>query len=131
MKLFTKLVAGMLSIVGVQVSSMEIGDSVKLYGGYDYEPKWLQNGDHQIGEVIKFIPGQNSEPAAVIKLGAPITVDSVTGDILVLELRHQGAKWGKEGIVHIELCDFMPDDVRWQDRKQGLWAEAAASYAVQ
>jgi hypothetical protein len=131
MNLIARFIAGIISIIGVQVSAMEIGDSVKLYGGYDYDPKWLANGDHQIAKVIKFIPGQNSEPAAVVKLTAPITVDSVTGDILVLELRHQGAKWLKEGIVHIELCDFMPDDIRWQDRKQGLWAEAAASYAVQ
>ncbi|WP_028762909.1 hypothetical protein [Shewanella colwelliana] len=110
---------------------MKIGNSVKLSGGYDYEPKWLPYDEHVIGEVIKFIPGQNSELAAVIKLPKSITVDSTTGNILVLELRHEGAKWVEEGIVHLELCDFMPDDIRWQDRRQGLWAEAAASYVVQ
>ena len=110
---------------------MKAGNTVKLSGGYDCEPAWLPHVEHVIGEVIKFIPGQNSEPAAVIKLPSPITVESCTGNILVLELRHEGAKWVEEGVVHIELCDFMPDDIRWQDRKQGLWVEAAASYAVQ
>lgn len=131
MNSITKILVGILSIIGVKVKAMEIGDSVKLYGGYDYEPAWLVNGDHKIVTVLKFIPGQYSEPAAVVKLAAPITVDSATGDILVLEIRHQGAKWLKESIVHIELCNFIPDDTRWQDRKQGLWAGAAASYAVQ
>jgi len=109
---------------------MRVGDTVKLFGGYDYEPDWLDGEDHQLAKVIKFIPGQSSEQAAVVKLSQPITVDSVIGEILVLELRHKGAKWFKNGTVHIELCDFLPDDTRWQDRKQGLWVEAAASYAV-
>ena len=116
--------------IAVQISGMKVGDTIKLYGGYDYEPEWLGKGGHQLATVIKFIPGQDSEPAAVVKLSQPIAVDSVTGEVLVLELRHEGAKWLKKGTVHIELCNFMPEDTRWQDRRQGLWVEAAASYAV-
>ena len=130
-KPFLKFLAKLPSTIAVQFSAMKVGDIVKLYGGYDYDPKWLGKEDHRLATVLKFIPGQNSEPAAVVKLSQPIAVDSVTGEVLVLELRHEGAKWFKKGTVHIELCNFIPEDIRWQDRKQGLWVEAAASYAVQ
>ena len=130
-KAFFKFLAELPGTIAVQFSAMKVGDTIKLYGGYDYEPEWLGKKDHQLATVIKFIPGQDSEPAAVVKLSQPITVESVTGEILVLELRHEGAKWFKKGTVHIELCNIIPDAVRWQDRKQGLWVEAAASYAVQ
>ena len=126
-----KFLAKLPSTIAVKISAMEVGDTVKLYGGYDYEPKWLGKEDHRLATVLKFIPGQDTEPAAVVKLSQPITVDSVTGEVLVLELRHEGTKWFKKGTVHIELCNFIPEDIRWQDRKQGLWVEAAASYAVQ
>lgn len=66
----------------------------------------------------------------MVVLDEEITAKGTTGHVLVLELRHVGAEWGSEGIVHVELCDFFPDPVRWQDRKQGTWVEAAASYSL-
>ncbi len=66
-----------------------------------------------------FIPGQNEPIAAVIRLDAPITAKGVTGDVLVLELRHVGTFWETTGTVHVELCDFTPERKRWQDRQQG------------
>lgn len=103
-------------------------DRIWLCGGYDMEPKWLSGNEGYFGEVIIFIPGQNKEPAAVIKLEEAITVDNLTGDIVILELRYVGAKWKSEGIVHIELCDSMPEAKPWQDREQGKWIESHASY---
>jgi hypothetical protein len=79
-----------------------------LSGGYSFEPEWLAGKESVSGVVIAFMPGQNDTPAAVIKLDRPMTFEDVTGDILVLELRCVGAEWAPTGIVHVELCDFMP-----------------------
>jgi hypothetical protein len=49
---------------------------------------------------------------------------------MVLEIRHQCEKWTEGGIVHIELCDFIPENLEWSKWKQGVWIEAAAPYKV-
>lgn len=104
------------------------GDRVKLSGGYDMEPRWLGGAEYLLGSVHTFIPGQNSEPAAVVVLDAPIRVDGVEGRTVVLELRYVGQTWADSGTVHVELCDFEPEAVRWQDRRQGRWVESHATY---
>jgi len=107
---------------------LKLGDRVKLYGGYDMEPRWLCGKAAHFGTVSSFIPGQEKEQAVVIKLDAPITVDDVKGDIVVLELRYVGATWKKHETVHIELCDFEPEPKTWSERRQGKWVESHASY---
>jgi hypothetical protein len=32
------------------------------------------------------------------------------------------------GTVHLELCDFEPEDRPWKTRRQGTWVESHASY---
>ncbi len=92
------------------------------------EPKWLAGHDCYFGTVAEFIPGQNQNPAAVVKLDHPITFDDTTGHIVILELRYEGAKWGVTETVHVELCNFMPEVKQWKSRKQGKWVESHASY---
>jgi hypothetical protein len=107
---------------------LSVGDRVVLSDGYDFEPPWLQgNPPSSAGSIISFISGQNDTPAAVVRLDQPITVNNVTGDILVLELRFAGATWSSHNIVHIELCDFTPEPKAWKDRRQGLWVESSAT----
>jgi hypothetical protein len=110
--------------------NLEIGQRIYISGGYDMKPEWLGENDGYYGEVIAFIPGQNKTLAAVIKVDSPIKVKGVSGDIVVLELRYAGAEWKQSEIVHVELCDFIPEAKRWQDRKQGLWVESHARYEV-
>jgi hypothetical protein len=112
----------------LQPDGLQIGDLVELSGGYSFEPEWLAGVASVGGSVITFIPGQNETPAAVIKLDGPISYGGMTGDILVLELRYVGASWEPSEIVHVELCDFMPEAMAWQHRGKGKWAESHASY---
>jgi len=106
---------------------LTVGDRIWLCGGYDMEPKWLGSGKGYFGRVVSFIPGQNDTPAAVVKLEKPITVYNLTGDVVVLELRYVGAEWKNQATVHIELCGFMPEPKRWQERRQGEWIESHAT----
>ncbi len=106
------------------------GDRVQLFGGFDMIPQWLCGKNEYTGTLVRFTPGQHQEPAAVIKLDAPITVDGVTGIIVILELRYVGATWKDSETVHIELCDFDPEMKPWKDRKQGVWVESHASYEI-
>jgi hypothetical protein len=111
-------------------NTLKVGDRVRLSGGYDMIPRWLCGKDEHIGTVTRFMPGQNQDLAAVVKLDSPITVEATTGDVVILELRYVGAKWKEKETVHIELCDFDPEPKSWKDRKQGKWVESHASYEI-
>ena len=106
------------------------GCSVKLYGGYDFEPEWIAGKKFVSGKVDKFIPGQNSSPAMVVELDMPLTAKGATGNIVIVELRFVGAQWKGEQTVHIELCNFIPENKSWKNRRQGTWIESHASVAV-
>lgn len=108
---------------------LQVGDKIELFGGYDYDPIYLKNppATKRSGTVIQFIQGQSEEQAAVVKLDGKMSGEKITGDIVILELRHVGQTWQEPTPVHIELCDFVPEDKTWNDRKKGEWVEAAAS----
>lgn len=109
---------------------IEIGDRIKLWGGYDYDPRWLVGKSHHIGFVIKKIPSQNSGDAIVIELDDEINIKEGKGKYIILETRYEGQTWNEYGPVHVELCDFIPDSLPFNERKQGKWIEAAASYEM-
>ena len=106
---------------------MNIGDRVFLSEGHQIPPEWLSGGDGYYGTIEKFIPGQNDTPAAVVRFEHSVVTGGMAGDYAVLELRYEGATWSsRKRIVHVELCDFVPDDIRWQDRRQGKRVESHA-----
>ncbi|HYG50852.1 MAG TPA: hypothetical protein VD905_08105 [Flavobacteriales bacterium] len=80
--------------------------------------------------MINFIQGQNKTNAAVVKFDQIFSGEKITGDIGILELRYENQTWSVPSPVHIELCDFIPEDKQWKDRKQGEWIEAAASVRI-
>jgi hypothetical protein len=114
------------------MKKLKIGNEIKLWGGYDYDPEFLKDPPHKArtGTVIKFIPTPSGNGAAVVKLDFPITCKEVTGDYLILTLRQEGQTWSTEGPVHLELCDFLPEDKLFSDRKQGLWVESHAEIQI-
>ncbi len=105
----------------------DVGTKIKLWGGYDQAPVWLNGLEFYTGVVEGVIPSKNDVNARVVRLDNPITVEGVTGDVVVLELRYVGATWSGEQVVHIELCDFEPEAKMWSQQRQGAWVESHAS----
>jgi hypothetical protein len=121
----------MLSLIAHLLGKrLRVGDRVRLYGGHAEQPKWLSGSTGYRGECTAFIPGEQPQPAAVIRLDTPITFDGVTGHFVALRLRYVGARWSKQEVVHIELYTQPPSDVRDQAGR-GLWIESHASYRVE
>jgi hypothetical protein len=99
------------------------------------EPRGLAAGDRvrtgHAGTVAAFIPGQNDMPAALVRFDEEIRLPRAAGKYAVLELGHVGATWADvRPRVHVELCDFEPEAVRWQGRRQGVWVESHATYEL-
>ena len=121
--------------------ALQVGDSVVVEGGYDFEPEWLAgNADGYPGRVVAFIPGQGEDPAAVIELDEELVLINgagavrgreVKGRFLVLELGHVGTGWTTPTPrIHVELCDFEPEAAPWAERPKGAWVESHATYRV-
>lgn len=120
---------------------LAVSDRVLVYGGYDMDPAWLAaDPSGYSGEVIAFIPGQNAQPAAVIRLDGELVLPDGGGDeqgrevhgrYLVLELGHVGTDWGTEcPRVHVELCEDQPPGKKWEERANGVWVESHATYTI-
>jgi hypothetical protein len=78
------------------------------------------------------VPGQDAEPAVLVRLDEPIEVDGVTGRYLVMELRYVGATWNVSSTTaHVELCDFVPEPKPWKDRRQGKWVESHSTIELE
>jgi hypothetical protein len=113
------------------------GTPITVSGGYDFEPEWLAGREQVTGHVEKWIPGQNTQAACVVRLDAPLTTtgpvrgarEQRTGVLLVLELRYTGQEWETSGTVHVELCATEPEDKAWADREVGAWVESHATYS--
>lgn len=110
------------------MQELRIGDRIRLGGGIDMEPRWINGKEHYAGTIKAFIPGQNDSPAAVVELDEVAVFGDTRGTIAVLELRYVDAKWKSSEAVHVELCDFEPEAKSWKDRKQGQWVESHATY---
>ena len=120
---------------------LKVGDRVIVGGGYDFEASWLAaNPDGYSGRVAAFIPGQNEQLAAVVELDQTLVLSNgagavqgreVRGDFLVLELGHVGTDWSTPSPrIHVELCDFAPEEASWANRRQGAWVESHATYRI-
>lgn len=111
-------------------NGLAVGDRIELSGGYEPDPSWLGGKPSIRGRLTAFIPGQNRSPAAVVELDEALSGQSVSGSTIVLELRLVGAEWAATEVVHVELCDFIPEPTAWKDRRQGEWVESHANYRL-
>jgi hypothetical protein len=114
--------------------ALRVGDRICVFGGYDANPPWLHGGVGFRGTVERFIPdGEGDEqPAAVVRLDEDPTVDSVGGQVVVLHLAWRGTDWATQRPrVHVELCDFDPPSLGWQQRRHGAMVESHATYTLE
>lgn len=108
--------------------TLQVGDRLRLSGGYDFEPEWLAGASHRDAAIVAFFNETDDREAAVVKFDEFLESPRGSGEFAVLLLRYVGAQWTDHEIVHIELCNFMPELKPWAERKQGAWIESHASY---
>ncbi len=113
---------------------LKLGDKVKLYGGYDIPPEWLEGKDAYYGNVVGFILGPYKEEDVIIKLNEEISVGETKGQVMVLTLRYKGAIWGETEIVHLHLFDNIPQKDKWCKIDKNEWEknhiESHATYRI-
>jgi hypothetical protein len=78
----------------VEAQILSVGDAVRVFGGYDSRPGWLAGSSGYTGTVVAFIPGQNEQEAAVVRLDERLVLPRAQGDHVVLELGACGSYLG-------------------------------------
>ena len=110
---------------------LEVGDRVRVSGGYGMDPPWLAGGHGYTGEVVAFMPGENAPLSALVLLDEELMIPNALGRWAVLSLDHQGATWAESRPrVHVEICDSRPSIVAPRFRVPGIRVESHATYDV-
>jgi len=109
---------------------MKPGDKIWLFGGRERTPAWRKGTDTLVATVEDIlVGGEGGEARLLARLSRPLTVNGVTGDLLLLSLRYRGAVWSDAGICHIVLCAEPPGSGRWwEDKGRFTWIESYAGF---
>ncbi|HEX8169273.1 MAG TPA: hypothetical protein VF824_01895 [Thermoanaerobaculia bacterium] len=116
---------------------LQVGDRIRISGGYDSPPLWLGGREYVDGSVVQF---RTTDPAAksvsaVVKLDSPITTRGFASDVVMMHLRFVNARWGQHETVHLELVSSPPaagqefNGETGYDARDG-WIESHAGYRV-
>jgi hypothetical protein len=97
--------------------SLQPGDRIRVYGGYESEPDWLaQSPEGYVGTVRDFVEGWGDAPSALVELDHEISVSTnwgvaAQGRFLVLIFAWAEMDWSKPGPrLHVCLLGAPPDD---------------------
>lgn len=102
---------------------------MKLAGGHQQPPPWLDGSDAVYGTMIAFNPGDNDSTDAIVKLDRRLHIGDADGDIIVMSRRY-AEPWASHGVVHLELCATQPETKPRSKRQVGTWIESHAEYEI-
>ena len=105
---------------------LKIGDIIDLFGGYDNDD-WLGGYGPYHGRIERFVEWNCDAPLAIVRLDRSATAEDVSGEYLVLGLRHQGARWAVVGIAFGFLLYLLSRRACWLRSDRGI---ITATYEV-
>jgi len=122
------------------MNRLKESDTIKLSGGYDYDPPWLKSmkrrKDHFRATVLRFFDNQIAERKEDERLSAAIEFDEIVdfeglkGKYGFIMGRWEGQKWETSGVVHVHLTNkeiFEASNITKDDSR---WMESHASYKM-
>ncbi len=111
---------------------LNVGDRVRIRGGYEDPPEWLQGRGAITGRVVALIPESDGRSAAEVALDSPLSASQTSYTAALLRLRYKDARWTHRGVVHVELWAASPSEAG-RDPAAAVpheWVESHASYSV-
>ncbi len=118
------------------MARLSVGDRIRLFGGYDYEPEWLHDRPEHFAKVLSFfdngIEGRDSHSrlSASIEFEQPIEYKGLTGRFGFMMGRWEGQTWDPTGVVHLHLSAQVVGSASDVAAVEYVWLESHASYEV-
>jgi hypothetical protein len=116
------------------MNKLKPGDRIKLFGGYDMDPRWLKDRDCYYATVLKFFDNKiekrkgDERLSAVIEFDDLVTFEGLQGKYGVILGRWEGQLWEMKGVVHVHLIDREVLDSSEITKVNSRWMESHASY---
>ncbi len=116
------------------MEKLEIGDRIKLSGGYDNNPLWLKGGSGYNAKVTGFFDNEtegrrdDSRISASIEFDKEIEYEGIKGKYGFILGRWEGQKWEKSGTVHCHICSVPISKASDITKENTVWAESHAHY---
>lgn len=111
---------------------LRIGDRLRLTGGYEDPPEWLQGHPYVCGRAVAFIPDKEGRSAVAVALDSPLFAEGTSYSFVLLRLRYADARWSRREFVHVELWVDVPSSVdsKASGAPRHKWIESHAAYRV-
>jgi hypothetical protein len=112
--------------------SLLVGDRIRIRGGHEEPPQWLQGKPEITGCVTAFLPDTDDRSAVEVKLDAPLVLENRSYNFALLRLRFADARWAHHEIVNVELWMNAPSHLRAEPARSihHEWVESHAAYQV-
>jgi len=116
------------------MSRLEPGNRIRLFGGYDMDPRWLKERACYYATVLKFFDNRiekrkgDERLSAVIEFDELVSFEGLQGKYGVILGRWEGQRWEKKGVVHVHLVDREVSDASEITKANSRWMESHASY---
>jgi len=113
---------------------LEPGNRIKLFGGYDMQPRWLKDRDCYYATVLGFFDNGIEKRTGDERLSAAIEFDDAVGfegleaKFGVILGRWVGQRWEEKGVVHVYLVDRQISNPSEITKDNSRWMESHASY---
>jgi hypothetical protein len=118
-----------------RIIAMNIGDKLRLSGGYDMNPRWLQARNEYYATVVAFLENNKKSSSteklsALIEFDEFVTFEGMTGKFGLLDLRYVGQAWENSGSVHVFLLKEKINSIQARNEETSRWMESHATYEV-
>jgi hypothetical protein len=113
---------------------LEPGDRIRLFGGYDMEPRWLGDRDCYYATVLGFFDNRiekrtgDERLSAAIEFDQPLSFEGLEAKFGVILGRWEGQRWERKGVVHVCLVEREISDSSQITKDNSRWMESHASY---
>ena len=115
---------------------MKIGDRIRLFGGYDMEPQWLQGRNEYFANVLSYLDNNDErrsvagQVSALIEFDESIEFAGISGKYGLVDLRYSNQSWENSGPVHVTLLKDKIDTINEKIKESSRWMESHAFYEV-
>jgi len=118
------------------MNRLQVGDRIKLFGGYDMHPRWMGDKNHYVATVLGFFDNEiegrvdDERLSASIEFDEELEFEGLTGKFGYIMGRWEKQQWLSSGIVHVHLTNVKIAEAKQITEENSRWMESHARYEV-
>ena len=113
---------------------LQVGDRIKVSGGYDMDPPWLKGGSGYYATIIGFFDTMIEKRKGDERLSVSLEFEEevehkgFSGKYGFMLGRWEGQRWETTGTVHVHISNVPIHNASDITEENSIWAESHAQY---